>query len=127
MSTHTDRLYLLSTYTRMLREQRFSTPESVLSATDERLMGLEPHREPIQALIREGQPDVLLALFPAPLDWSVAPSAKDGDVRHLDVYQRTSRHSITMRRSLRYAVDDDGSDERAAWATLRDTLRKEAE
>jgi len=116
----TDRLLLLSTYRRLLDDHQFTSVNSVLNGTDERLERLQPHRDAIVKLVQESKPDILLALFPEPpISWRVVLSTKDADVRRLSVYRRLGPHTVDVIRECWY----DGHDERAAWIALRDALR----
>jgi hypothetical protein len=126
--TITDRLYLLSTYRLTLRHNLFPTPEAILQASDERLAELHMHRAAIVQLVREADPDVMRALFlpRASIDWVVAGSAHDANVRLLSVTRRVGAYSANVLLNHRYRIDDEGSEERAAWITLRDVLRASA-
>ncbi len=126
MVTATDRLMQLSTYRLTLLHNQFTTPDAVLTAGGSRLAELHIHRAAIVQLVRQGDPDVMLALFlprPGPIDWGVTGSAHDADLRLLSVTRRIGAYSVDVILDRRYRVDDDGSQERAAWIALRDALR----
>lgn len=123
--TATDRLYLLSTYRLTLRHNLFTSPEAVLRANGPRLAELHIHRAAIVRLVRQADPDVMRALFlpRAPIDWRVAGMESDPAARLLSVSRSAGARVHDELVSLTYRVDDDGSQERAAWIALRDALR----
>lgn len=122
--TPKDRLWRLSTYRIVLRHNLFPTPESVLQASRRRRADLHMHAGPILQLVRTGDPDVLHTLFlPPPLDWLVAGIDTDAFARMLSVSRRDRGIVDEYLLRLTYRVDDDGSDERRAWAALQETLR----
>ena len=114
-----DRLTDLSTYRRVLRQHQFTTPESVLRATRERLVLLHAHRTTIVRLVKAGDPDVLRALFADrdAVDWHVAGLSSHPGCRLLVV----SRGKETLL-SLVYCIGDGGDEERAAWQALKSGL-----
>lgn len=74
--------------------------------------------------MQDANPDVLRLLFLPrdPVDWRVSGIDYDPGQRLLSVGR--VRHGYTTERilSLSYRVDDDGSQERQAWAALREVL-----
>ena len=105
--TTSDRLFLLSTYRLTLRHNQFTSAESVLQANGPRLAELHIHRAAIVQLVRQSDPDVMRALFlpRGPIDWSVAGSAHDVNLRLLSVTRRLGRYSVdVLRRAFLSAI-----------------------
>jgi hypothetical protein len=121
-----DRLWLLSTYRLVLRHNGFPTPASVVEANPQRRADLHVHAAGIIQLVQAGDPDVILALFVPRerVDWQVAGYDGDRGARMLSVWRgngaRVDEHLV----QITYRVDDGGTGEREAWASLRDVLRR---
>jgi hypothetical protein len=110
-----DRLLSLSTCRLALQSARLESPEAVRSATPEQFTELRTHRAEIVRLVKNGNPDVLAALF-GPLDWAAAALSHPEGGRLLSV--RRGKELII---SLVYSPDD----EREAWAALKSAFRSE--
>jgi hypothetical protein len=84
-----DRLYVLSGIRLMRRTNVFLSPDDVLTATSERLGVLHRHRAEVVRLVRQGDPDVLHALFvpQEELAWMVAGISSDPSARLLSIYR----------------------------------------
>lgn len=119
-----DRLWRLSTFRLALRHGGYTTPEALLATTGKQRNQLA-HAAEILKLVRTADPDVMLALFlpRVPVDWEVAGLDSDPDGRILIVGKSAGARVHEYLVNLSYRVDDDGSQERRAWALLLAALR----
>lgn len=120
----TDRLWRLSTLRVAALFHGLTTPALVLAATKAQREQLRHNYGPLRQVVQNGNRDVLRLLFLPrdPVDWRVAGIDYDPGQRLLSVGRM--QHGYTKERivSLSYRVDDDGSQERQAWAALQDAL-----
>lgn len=119
-----DRLWRLSTLRVAALFHGLTTPALVLAATKAQREQLRHNYGPLRQLVQDANPDVLRLLFLPrdPVDWRVAGIDYDPAQRLLSVGRVVHGYTKERLLSLSYRVDDDGSQERQAWAALREAL-----